>query len=100
MQREIELFDHTFQDTDVAGAMCKTGLRLELANPEIIMLLGAVAAGQRLSIKSVTDARGRVIERDGRKYMVGYHPASQIYRKDLGEKILEDFARLKQNLSH
>jgi hypothetical protein len=30
--------------------------------------------------------------------MVGYHPAVRFYREDLGEKVKEDFARLKIEL--
>jgi uracil-DNA glycosylase len=72
--------------------------QIELINPELIMLLGGVAAKKMLGVKSVNEARGRLIERDGRKYLVGYHPAVRFYREDLGEKVLEDFALLKRVL--
>jgi len=62
------------------------------------MLLGSVAAKTVLGIKSVNEARGRIIERDGRKYLVGYHPAVRFYREDLGAKVKEDFALLKREL--
>ncbi len=72
--------------------------QVELIDPKLIMLLGSVAAKKVLGVKSVTEARGRVIERDGRKYLVGYHPAVRFYREDLGEKVKEDFAQLKREL--
>jgi uracil-DNA glycosylase len=72
--------------------------QMELINPALIMLLGGVAAKKMLGVKSVNEARGSVIERDGRKYLVGYHPAVRFYREDLGEKVLEDFALLKREL--
>jgi uracil-DNA glycosylase len=72
--------------------------QIELVNPQIIMLLGAVATAKMLGISSINQARGRIIERDGRKYMVGYHPAVRFYREDLGEKVKEDFALLKREL--
>jgi uracil-DNA glycosylase family 4 len=72
--------------------------QVELVNPQIIMLLGAVATAKILGISSINEARGRVIERDGRKYIVGYHPAVRFYREDLGEKVKEDFALLKREL--
>jgi len=72
--------------------------QIELVNPKLIMLLGSVAAKKVLGVKSVNEARGRVIERDGRKYLVGYHPAVRFYREDLGEKVKEDFALLKEEL--
>jgi uracil-DNA glycosylase family 4 len=70
--------------------------QIALINPKLIMLLGLVAAKKLLGIKSVNEARGRVIEHEGRKYLVGYHPAVRFYREDLGAKVKEDFALLKR----
>jgi DNA polymerase len=72
--------------------------QIELINPKLIVLLGIVAAGKVLGVKSINEARGRIHERDGRKYLVGYHPAVRFYREDLGRKVKEDFARLKREL--
>jgi uracil-DNA glycosylase len=72
--------------------------QIKLIAPALIMLLGGVAAKKMLGVKSVNEARGRVIERDGRQYLVGYHPAAPLYREDLGEKVKEDFALLKRVL--
>jgi DNA polymerase len=70
--------------------------QIELINPKLIMLLGGVAAKKLLGIKTVGEARGRVINHEGRKYIVGYHPAVRFYREDLAEKVKEDFAFLKE----
>jgi DNA polymerase len=72
--------------------------QIELITPQIIMLLGAVAAKKLLGVKGVNEARGRAIERNGRIYLVGYHPAVRFYRADLGEKVHEDFALLKEEI--
>ena len=72
--------------------------QIELIDPKLRVLLGGVAAKKVLGVKSINDARGRVHERDGRKYLVGYHPAVRFYREDLGLKVKEDFARLKREL--
>jgi DNA polymerase len=72
--------------------------QIELINPALIVLLGGVAAKKMLGVKSINEARGRLIERDGRQYLVGYHPAVRFYREDLGEKVKEDFALLKRVL--
>jgi uracil-DNA glycosylase len=72
--------------------------QIEIINPALIALLGGVAAKKILGVKSVNEARGRVIERDGRQYLVGYHPAVRFYREDLAEKVKEDFALLKRVL--
>jgi DNA polymerase len=72
--------------------------QIESLNPKLIVLLGGVAAKKVLGVKTVNEARGQVIERDGRQYLVGYHPAVRFYREDLGEKVKEDFALLKRTL--
>lgn len=72
--------------------------QIEAINPRLIVLLGAVAAKKMLGVKSINEARGRIIEREGRKYLVGYHPAVRFYREDLAEKVKEDFALLKREL--
>jgi DNA polymerase len=72
--------------------------QLALVNPRLVMLLGGVAARAVLGVKSIGEVRGQVVERDGRRYIVGYHPAVRFYREDLGEKVREDFALLKREL--
>lgn len=72
--------------------------QIELVNPKLVVLLGAVAAKKVLGVKSINEARGRLIEHEGRKYLVGYHPAVRFYREDLGQKVKEDFARLKREV--
>src|SRR5918993_3862420 len=72
--------------------------QVELINPSLVMLLGGVAVKAVLGVKSVNEVRGRVVERDGRKFIAGYHPAVRFYREDLGAKVKEDFALLKREL--
>jgi DNA polymerase len=72
--------------------------QIELIDPDLIVLLGGVAAKKMLGVSTIESVRGRVIERDGRKYLVGYHPAARFYREDLAEKVREDFALLKKVL--
>jgi uracil-DNA glycosylase len=72
--------------------------QIELINPKLIMLLGAVAARKLLGLKTINQARGQVIEHEERKFLVGYHPAVRFYREDMGEKVKEDFALLKHTI--
>jgi DNA polymerase len=72
--------------------------QIALINPRLIMLLGSVSAKKLLDVKSVNAVRGQVIEHEGRKFLVGYHPAAGFYREDLVAKIKEDFARLRDEL--
>lgn len=70
--------------------------QIELVNPRLVMLLGSVAAKKVLGIRTIGTARGQVIERDGRQYLVGYHPAARFYREDLAVKVREDFDLLRK----
>ncbi len=72
--------------------------QIELLDPRLIMLLGAVAAKTVLGARTLNEARGRVIEKDGRRFLVGYHPASRFYREDLSAKVKEDFALLRAEI--
>jgi DNA polymerase len=73
--------------------------QVKLLNPRLILLLGSTAVKRMLGLKSVEEARGKVIERDGRKYLASYHPAVRFYREDLAQKIKEDFGLLKAELA-
>lgn len=70
--------------------------QIALVNPALIMVLGGVAARKLLGVNSVNEARGRVLEHNNRKYLVGYRPAASFYRQDMAEQVREDFALLKQ----
>ena len=72
--------------------------QIELIDPALIVLLGGVAVKKLLGAASVNDVRGRVIDHDGRKFFVTYHPAVRFYREDLAAKIEEDFALLREEL--
>jgi DNA polymerase len=72
--------------------------QIELIDPKLVMLLGLVAAKTLLGVRTINEVRGRIVERGGRKFLVGYHPAVRFYREDLGEKVREDFALLKREI--
>ncbi len=72
--------------------------QIQWVDPKLILLLGGVAVKKMLGLKSVEEGRGRVLEHDGRKYLVSYHPAVRFYREDLAGKIKEDFSLLRQEL--
>jgi uracil-DNA glycosylase len=68
--------------------------QIELVDPALVMLLGRTAATTILGVKNLNDARNQVIEKDGRRYIVGYHPAARFYREEIRAKVDEDFALL------
>jgi DNA polymerase len=72
--------------------------QIETIDPKLIVLLGGVAAKKILGVKSVNETRGRVIDREGRRFIVTYHPAVRFYREELAEKVIEDFALVKKEI--
>jgi uracil-DNA glycosylase len=72
--------------------------QIALINPKLIVLLGSVAVKKMLGLKKVEEARGRIIQHDGGKYLATYHPAVRFYREDLAAKIKEDFELLKEEM--
>jgi DNA polymerase len=66
--------------------------QIALVDPQLIMLLGGVAAKTLLGITNVKEARGRVITHEGRKFFISYHPAATFYRDGLLEAMQEDYA--------
>src|SRR5262249_48652939 len=72
--------------------------QIALIKPKLIVLLGGVVAKKLLGVKSVDEVRGKLIEHEGRMYLVSYHPAVRFHREDLAAKMKEDFALLKRTL--
>jgi DNA polymerase len=72
--------------------------QIALIDPQLIVLLGGVAAKTLLGIANVKEARGRVITQEGRKFLVSYHPAATFYREGLLDAMQEDYAILAREL--
>lgn len=70
--------------------------QLDVIQPKIIVLLGNTAAVALLDRKiSIAKDHGTVVEQDGRKYLVAYHPAAPLYSPKLRVEIAKDFTKLK-----
>jgi DNA polymerase len=73
--------------------------QLELVNPKIVLLLGKVAIGQVLGEEgSLRQLHGQVIERDGRRHLMTYHPAAAFRVPQTRVSMEEDMAGLRQLL--
>jgi len=73
--------------------------QLELVNPKIIVLLGKVAIGRILQEEgSLRTLHGQVIERDGRRCLITYHPAAAFRVPQTRTSMEEDMAVLKRLL--
>jgi DNA polymerase len=67
--------------------------------PKIICLLGNVVSSYILGIKSITNERGRILDKNGLKYFVTYHPAATIYNRNLLTILEQDIKKLAEYIS-
>lgn len=69
--------------------------QLEVIRPKLIVLLGKTASETMLGRKvDMGPEHGTVVEHEGRRYMITYHPASVIYNRKLQGTLEEDFKKL------
>jgi DNA polymerase len=71
--------------------------QIELVNPGIVVLLGKVAMQQILQdVRSLRQIHGQVVPRDGRRYLLTYHPAVAFRVPETRESLEEDMAVLQR----
>lgn len=82
---------------DIIHGMIHTRKQIEVINPKLIVLLGSTAVQGILGEKiSITKSHGGVIERDGRTYMIMFHPAAGLRFPSFKEKLSGDFLKLQK----
>lgn len=70
--------------------------QVELVDPQIIVLLGRVAQQQVLQDqRSLRKTHGEVVERNGRRYLLTYHPAVAFRVPETKESMEQDMAVLQ-----
>jgi uracil-DNA glycosylase len=81
--------------------------QLDIINPRLVVLMGRVAARALLDRDvAVTKEHGRIIEHDGRRYFLTFHPAAVLHNPALAEDLeqdvqtLQDLARDEVSSSH
>ena len=67
---------------------------LDIIQPEIICVLGNTASNSVLGQGEITKNRGKIIEKNGRKYFLTFHPAAIIYNQELASIFESDIAVL------
>jgi uracil-DNA glycosylase len=67
---------------------------LEAIKPEIICVLGNTASNSVLGQGEITKNRGKIIEKNGKKYFLTFHPAAIIYNQELAAIFESDIATL------
>ena len=65
--------------------------QIELLNPELIVTLGRFSLGRFFPGESITRARGKVREKDGRFIYPILHPAAALHRQENRSIIIQDF---------
>ena len=72
--------------------------QLDVIAPQVVIPLGRHAMGRFVEGVTITEAHGRVFERDGRTIVPWYHPAAAIYNRSLRDALVEDARRLGETL--
>ena len=73
--------------------------QIELVNPKIIVTLGRFSLGRFFPGESITRARGRLRQKDGRLIFPVMHPAAALRRPELRSTMVEDFRAISQALA-
>ena len=71
---------------------------LEIIKPKIICIMGNTAYGSLLGGDSITKNRGKIVEKDGRRYFLTVHPAAAIYNPELKSVLKSDMKSLVETL--
>ena len=65
--------------------------QIELVNPKLIVTLGRFSLGRFFPGETISRARGKVREKDGRLIYPVMHPAAGLRRQELRTSIIQDF---------
>lgn len=85
---------------DVTHGRTHLNAQLAIIQPKIIVLMGRIAALAMLNRNiQVAKEHGTIIEQDGRKYLLMYHPAAPLYNPKVKVKLQNDFKILKGLIS-
>ena len=72
--------------------------QIELIDPKLIVTLGRFSLSRFFPGESISRARGRLREKDGRRIYPIMHPAAALYRQEMRGAIVDDFRRIPQIL--
>lgn len=87
--------------TDEEVALCREFLlrQIEIINPKNIILLGNFATNNLLGFDKVSQNHGKVVKKDGRNYLIAFHPAMALRSSKVVAKLMEeDFASFKEKM--
>jgi DNA polymerase len=86
--------------TESERISCRAYLDAEIQaiKPEIICVLGNTASNSVLGQGEITKNRGKIIDKDGTKYFLTFHPAAIIYNQELAATFESDIATLAKTI--
>ena len=79
------------QPAEISACAKYLDRQIELINPKLVVTLGRFSLGRFFPGESITRARGRVREKDGRKIYPIMHPAAALHRPENRASIEQDF---------
>lgn len=84
-------------DLDIEHGMSHLSKQINIIEPEVIVLMGAVAVrGVLLQKIKISEWHGKGINKNGKTYFISYHPAAAIRFKKIRELFIKDFLKLKK----
>lgn len=70
--------------------------QVKLVNPEVIVLLGRAPLRQPLGEQgTITQLHGQFLRKDGRLYLIQYHPAAALRSPEVRAMMVQDFQKIK-----
>ncbi len=87
------------QPPEIAACAKYLERQIELVNPKLIVTLGRFSLGRFFPGESVTRARGRLRQKDGRLIFPVLHPAAALRRPELRATMVEDFLAIADALA-
>lgn len=79
------------QPAEISACSKYLDRQIELVNPKIIVTLGRFSLGRFFPGESITRARGRLRQKDGRLIFPVMHPAAALRRPELRSTMVQDF---------
>ena len=86
------------QPSEITACSKYLDRQIELINPKIIVTLGRFSLGRFFPGESITRARGRLRQKDGRLIFPVLHPAAALRRPELRSTLVEDFRSIADAL--
>lgn len=88
------------QPAEIAACSGYLERQIELVDPRIIVTLGRFSLGRFFPGESITRARGRLRQKDGRMIFPVLHPAAALRRPELRSTLVQDFRAIAAALEH